>query len=107
MKSSIVKLRRLEMKRKGNVIEEKWGIDNRIKEKSSLDRQVGGFHYKDYHIQPIEFMVKNNLSFVVGSVIKYLCRYNKMGGKGLQDLEKCIHYIELLIELEGWRKNGK
>ena len=70
-----------------------------------LDYQVGGSHYKDYPIQPVEFITKNKLSFLVGCVIKRLCRYDKAGGKGLGDLEKAIHEIELLIELEGWRKS--
>jgi hypothetical protein len=26
-------------------------------------RQVGGSHYKNFHIQPYEFISKNNLSF--------------------------------------------
>lgn len=71
---------------------------------SPLNRQVGGSHYKDYPIQPVVFATKNKLSFIVGTIIKYLCRYDKPTGKGLQDLEKCTHYIELLIEIEGWRK---
>lgn len=41
---------------------------------SSFDRQVGGGHYKDYAIQPLEFCVKNNIPFLEGNVIKYICR---------------------------------
>jgi hypothetical protein len=26
-------------------------------------KQIGGNHYKDFHIQPYEFISKNNLSF--------------------------------------------
>ena len=42
---------------------------------SALDKQVGGNHYKDFAIQPIEFIVKNNLGFIEGNVIKYICRW--------------------------------
>ena len=61
-------------------------------------RQVGGNHYKDMMIQPTEFIHKNNLSFIQGNIIKYVCRYKFKNG--LQDLEKAKHYIDLLIEFE-------
>lgn len=65
---------------------------------SSFDRQVGGSHYAGYVIQPLEFCVKNNIPFLEGNVIKYICRWRKKNG--IQDLEKAKHYIEMLIELE-------
>ena len=66
---------------------------------SALDRQVGSSqHYKDFKIQPIEFITANKLSFIQGNVIKYICRYNKKNGK--EDIDKAIHYCELLKELE-------
>ena len=44
------------------------------------DKQIGWNHYKEFHIQPYEFISKNNLSFFQGNVIKYVCRYlNKNG----------------------------
>jgi hypothetical protein len=39
------------------------------------DKQIGGDHYKSFHIQPYEFISKNELSFFQGNVIKYVCRY--------------------------------
>ena len=39
------------------------------------DKQIGGSHYKDFYIQPYEFISKNDLSFFQGNVIKYVCRY--------------------------------
>ena len=66
---------------------------------SALDRQVGSSqHYKDFKIQPIEFITANKLSFIQGNVIKYICRYDKKNGK--EDIDKAIHYCELLKELE-------
>lgn len=67
---------------------------------SALDIQIGGSHYKDYVIQPVEFSTKNGLGFIEGSVVKYISRHNKKTGKGRQDLEKIKHYIDLLIELQ-------
>ena len=60
--------------------------------------QVGGNHYKDFAIQPVEFTFKNNLNFLQGNVIKYICRYKN--AKGKEDLEKAKHYIDLLIQFE-------
>lgn len=70
---------------------------------SALGKEVGGNHYKDMVIQPIEFITKNGLGFIVGNIIKYVCRYKNKNGK--EDLLKARHYIDLLIELE--YDNGK
>jgi hypothetical protein len=64
-----------------------------------LDTQVGGGHYKDMAIQPVEFCQKNKLDYCEANVIKYICRWRNKNG--LQDLEKVKHYVDLLIELEG------
>ena len=64
--------------------------------KESLNTQVGGNHYQDFQIQPIEFIMKNNLSFPVGNIIKYVCRFDKKNG--LEDLNKAKHYLEMLIK---------
>ncbi len=67
-------------------------------QKSALKEQIGGEHYKHFEIQPFEFIQKNNLSFAVGNVIKYVTRYKAKNG--VEDLKKARHYIDLLIELE-------
>ncbi len=61
-------------------------------------KQVGGSHYKDMEIQPIDFITKNNLSYIQGNVIKYVCRYKDKNG--VEDLEKAMHYLEILIDNE-------
>ena len=60
------------------------------------DKQIGGSHYKNFYIQPYEFISKNNLSFFQGCVVKYVCRYMKKDK--IKDLEKIIHYCELEIK---------
>lgn len=60
--------------------------------------QIGGTHYKDMPIQPALFIHRNGIGFLAGNVIKYVCRYRSKNGK--QDLEKAIHYLQLLIESE-------
>lgn len=65
---------------------------------NALEKQVRGNHYKEFKIQPIEFIVKNKLSFLQGCIIKRICRYKLKDG--IQDLEKIKHEVDLLIELE-------
>ena len=65
---------------------------------SSLNVQVGGGHYKDLPIQPVEYIHANAIGYFEGNVIKYVSRWRKKNG--IADLEKAKHYIELLIELE-------
>jgi len=66
--------------------------------KSALELQVGGTHYKELAIQPVEFIHANNIGYLEGNVIKYVSRWRNKNG--IADLEKAKHYIELLIELE-------
>ena len=63
----------------------------------SLDNQVGGKHYTDYKIQPIEFITSNNIGFIEGNVIKYVTRFRQKNG--IEDIDKAIHYLELLKEM--------
>ena len=67
---------------------------------SALSVQVGGDHYKNYKIQPIDFIYSNDLPFIEGCIIKYICRYNKKGTP-IEDLKKIKHYVDILIEKEG------
>lgn len=66
--------------------------------KSALNKQVAGSHYKELKIQPVEFIHQNEIGFMAGNVIKYVCRYKAKNG--VQDLEKAKHYLEMLIEQE-------
>jgi hypothetical protein len=66
---------------------------------SALKRMIGGNHYKEGAIQPIEFIVANDLDYIQGNIVKYATRY-KLKGTPVKDLEKIIHYAELAIELE-------
>ena len=63
-----------------------------------LDTQIGGNHYKNLKIQPIEYIMANNLNYCQGNAIKYLTRYKDKNG--LEDLKKAKHYIDILIQLE-------
>jgi hypothetical protein len=62
------------------------------------ETQVGGNHYKGFVIQPVEFIHKNKLGYIEGCVVKYICRWRDKNG--IEDLDKVIHYIQLLKEYE-------
>lgn len=62
------------------------------------DTQVAGEHYKRFAIQPSEFIHRNGIGFLEGNVIKYVCRHKTKNGR--QDIEKAIHYLQLLLEWE-------
>ena len=51
-------------------------------------------HY-DYKIQPVDFILANDIPFCEGNVIKYICRWKLKNGR--EDLMKAKHYIEMLI----------
>jgi hypothetical protein len=74
------------------------GITEMMREANALTKQEGGDHYKSMKIQPVEFIVANNLGFLEGNIVKYVCRHHSKNKA--QDIRKAIHYCELLLELE-------
>ena len=60
------------------------------------DKQIGGSHYQNFKIQPSKFVIENELLYPEGCVIKYILRHRLKGKR--QDLEKAIHFIEMIIE---------
>ena len=72
---------------------------------TALTKQVGGSHYKKFKIQPAEFCHVNGIPYIESTVIKYICRWRDKGG--FQDLDKAIHFIELLKELENATNSGR
>ena len=73
----------------------------RFKKTKPSDKQIGGNHYKDCAIQPVDYIVKNNLDFLEGNVVKYITRHKTKNG--IEDIRKVIHYAELILE----KKYGK
>jgi len=63
---------------------------------STYDKQIAGSHYKKFAIQPSKFVNDNKLLFAEGNAIKYICRHSQKNGK--EDLDKAMHYIEMIIE---------
>lgn len=69
---------------------------------NALTKQVGGEHYKSMVMQPLELITLIKCSFIQGCIIKYISRYKAKNGK--QDIEKCIHYAQLAIQLNDKRR---
>ena len=70
---------------------------------SANEYQVGGDHYASKDVQPWDamesWMTPEAFSgYLLGNCIKYLARYREKNG--VQDLEKCQHYLAKLIEIE-------
>lgn len=68
---------------------------------SPLDRQVGGTHYTDMLVQPIEVMravlsPSEYLGYLKGNIIKYSMRAGHKAGSN--DAGKAVHYMEFLAE---------
>ena len=66
------------------------------------DKQIGGTHYQKFKIQPSKFVIENELLYPEGCVIKYILRHRLKGKR--QDLEKAIHFIEMIIERDYTKK---
>ena len=62
----------------------------------SLEKQVGGKHYRSMKIQPAQFINENKLLFAEGNAIKYICRHSNKGKE--EDIKKAIHYLEMILE---------
>lgn len=62
----------------------------------SLENQVGGDHYRNKVIQPIEYIMANKLPFCEGNIVKYITRWPEKGG--VEDLRKIKEYCDFLIK---------
>tara|TARA_R110000764_G_scaffold95680_1_gene179553 strand:- start:1847 stop:2047 length:201 start_codon:yes stop_codon:yes gene_type:complete len=60
------------------------------------NKQIGGTHYFDMKIEPLEYIDANVLGFAEGNIVKYVSRYKTKNG--LEDLRKAKFYINHLIK---------
>ena len=65
---------------------------------NATDTQVGGSHYTSMKIQPLEFIMANDLDYIQGNIIKYACRHKNKNGA--EDLRKVGHYARLGLEIQ-------
>ena len=57
------------------------------------NKEVGGSHYSDMKIEPIELITALRLNFVQGCIVKYISRYKSKNG--VEDLRKALHYCSM------------
>ena len=75
------------------------GKIKRFKRGSALDKQIGGEHYKNAKIDPIQLIVAHKLDFIDGCILKYAVR-KKHYESDRERYEKIKHYCELAWELK-------
>ncbi len=61
---------------------------------SSIDPK----HYNTWKIEPITFIMENDLGFCEGNIIKYIMRWQMKNG--ITDLKKARKYIDFIIKKE-------
>ena len=71
----------------------------RFKRGSALDKQIGGEHYKNAKIDPIQLVIAHKLDFIDGCIVKYAVR-KKNYESDRERYEKIKHYCELALELK-------
>ena len=65
------------------------------KEESRVFRPA---HYAKYTMEPMTYIMLNDLPFAEGCVIKYVMRWRDKNG--IEDLKKAARTIEMMIEME-------
>jgi len=69
-----------------------------LNKEQPLKKQVGGEHYRNCKIQPVEYIYANKLDFLEGNIVKYITRH-RTKSEGVKDIKKVIHYAELILQL--------
>lgn len=60
------------------------------------DIQIGGNHYKDFAIQPADYIRKNGLGWYEANAVKYVSRHRFKNKR--QDIEKAIHMLQFILK---------
>lgn len=68
-----------------------YGSDEEIAKRE----QIGGDHYNNKKIQPIDYIIENNLPYCEGNVVKYVTRHKEKNGA--EDIKKAIHYLKFIL----------
>ena len=82
-----------------------WNKENQKKNMDFLEKAENNKieHYKQGWIEPITFILANNLNFAEWNIVKYITRYKYKDW--LKDLEKARDYINMLIwEYKKWKE---
>ena len=66
-----------------------------MEENMQKEKQIGGSHYNNKAIQPIDYILENKLGYCEGNVIKYVTRHKDKNGP--EDIKKAIHYLQFIL----------
>lgn len=76
--------------------------ESRIQSLRAGQRQEGGMHYKKMGVEPWDVVdtwpIEQQIGYYRGGALKYLMRCGNKDNS-LQEIRKCQHYIEKLIEV--------
>jgi hypothetical protein len=70
-------------------------MKDRMNFSSQTERPEFESHYSGLGIEPVTYILSNELGFCEGNIIKYVSRYKQKNG--LQDLIKARRYLDILI----------
>jgi hypothetical protein len=71
---------------------------NEEMEKEDDSSPIDPKHYSQWKIEPITFIMENDLGFCEGNIIKYIMRWQMKNG--ITDLKKARQYIDFIIKKE-------
>ena len=71
-------------------------IPQTAKPVNPLTTQVGGDHYKNCKIQPVEYIMANELPWCEANIVQLFTPHKQKGGR--LDIEKTIHYAQVLLK---------
>ena len=72
------------------------GMSGGMEEMAALQRQEAGDHYRKMKIQPIEYIMANDLDYLSGNIINTPVATSQRAG--LEDVRKIIHYCQFILE---------
>lgn len=75
--------------------------DNHTK---ASEKEIGGNHYKNGNMQPLDIIAAIDLNFFQGNIVKYVTRHSKKNG--LEDLKKAYHYCQLGKEYDPYNSSN-
>ena len=71
-------------------------FNKNVKVYNMIKKDVSPDYYARYDIEPISFIMRNNIPYAEGNVIKYVLRHDMKGGR--EDIDKAIRYLEMIKE---------
>lgn len=83
---------------KGKHIPHEEYMKMRMKEEQYKDTPTDPAHYNTHTIEPIAYIMANDLDFCEGNIVKYVSRWRLKNG--ITDLRKARQYLDFLIKQE-------